>query len=100
MLDLRLFVGKQRFFEAHLEHLHGMATISEQECYLTFKWAEATDKIPDLVDFSAKNVHFLNYLFKNGEKGLHILHHGRCANHFYELKNKLEELAQAKQKIH
>ena len=100
VLDLCLFVGKQHFFEAHLEHLQGMATISEQECDLTFKWAEATNKIPDLVDFSAKNVDFLNYLFKNGEKGLHILHHGRCANHFYELKNKLEELAQAKQEIH
>ena len=100
VLDLRLFVGKQCFFEAHLEYLQGMSTISEQECDLTFKWAEATDKMPDLVDFSAKNVDFLNYLFKNGEKGLHILHHGRCANHFYELKNKLEELAQAKQEIH
>lgn len=56
--------------------------------------------MPDLVYFSAKNVHFLNYLFKNGGNGLHILHHGHCANHFYELKNKLEELAQAKQEIH
>lgn len=56
--------------------------------------------MPDLVYFSAKNVHFLNYLFKNGGGGgLHILHHGRCANHFHELKNKLEELAQAKQEI-
>lgn len=56
--------------------------------------------MPDLVDFSAKNVYFLNYLFKNGEKGLHILRDGHYANHFYELKNKLEELAQTKQEIH